>query len=41
VIGELLIRRSRIPFDGSGTFVHVSDDEAALAGWADWLALPG
>jgi hypothetical protein len=43
VVGELLIGRSRIPFDGRGTFEHVADDddEAALLGWADWLSLPG
>ena len=42
VVGELLIGRSRIPFDGNGTFERVvDDDEQDLAGWADWLALPG
>ena len=43
VVGEILIGRVRIPFDGTGTFMHgsVVDGDPALADWAGWLALPG
>ena len=43
VLGEILLGRSRIPFDGTGTFEHVTDD-APVADWAGWLdggRLPG
>jgi hypothetical protein len=42
VIGEIVIGRTRIPFDGTGTFTHGSvDHDHALGDWAGWLSLPG
>ena len=46
VLGEILLGRSRIPFDGTGTFEHVAVDSSVTDGadWADWLEagrLPG
>jgi hypothetical protein len=46
VLGEILLGRSRIPFDGTCTFEHVADDSSVTDGaaWADWLEagrLPG
>ena len=32
VLGEILLGRSRIPFDGTGTFEHVADDSSVTDG---------
>lgn len=36
VIGELLVGRSRMHFDGQGTFAHVTGEPVSVT-WAEWL----
>ncbi len=36
VIGELLVGKGRVPFDGRGMFEHITG-EPVPAAWAEWL----